>query len=103
MMNLPKLNNTTSIVIQSCSAVVIHNFCTIALFSTTDVKKLTKEIDTMVSFDHPNVMSLIGVSVDREMPFLIMPFMANGSILEYLKNHKEELLHTSEATAAEVC
>jgi len=57
----------------------------------------------MVSLDHPNVMSLIGVSVDREMPFLIMPFMANGSILEYVKHHKEERLHTSEATAAEVC
>ena len=57
----------------------------------------------MVSFDHPNVMSLIGVSVHREIPILIMPFMANGSVLEYVKHHKEELLHTSEATAAEVC
>ena len=67
------------------------------------MKRLTKEIDTMLSFDHPNVMPLIGVSVDRETPFLIMPFMANGSTLEYVKHHKKEHYHTSESTAAEVC
>ena len=57
----------------------------------------------MISFDHPNVMSVIGVSVDREIPFLIMPFMTNGSVLEYVKHNKEELLYTSEATEAQVC
>ena len=31
----------------------------------------------MLSFHHPNVMSLIGVCMDREMPLL--PFMNNGS------------------------
>jgi len=66
------------------------------------VEKLTNEIDTMLSFDHPNVMSVIGVSVDREVPLLIMPFMANGSVLEYVKHHKKELLYTSGATEAQV-
>ena len=66
------------------------------------MEKLTNEIDTMLSFDHPNVMSVIGVSVDRDVPLLIMPFMANGSVLEYVKHHKEELLYTSEATEAQV-
>ena len=51
----------------------------------------------MLSFDHPNVMSLIGVCLDGEMPLLIMPFMSNGSILDYMKHHKEELLLGSEA------
>lgn len=50
----------------------------------------------MLSFDHPHVMSLIGVSMDRDVPLLIMPFMANGSVLEYVKHHKEQLLHVSE-------
>jgi len=79
------------------------DFCTLALFSTTDVKKLTKEIDTLVSFAHPNVLSLMGVGDDSESTFLILPFMAKGSVLEYVKHHKEELLHTSEAIVAEVC
>ena len=42
----------------------------------------------MLSFHHPNVMSLIGVCMDGEMPLLIMPFMNNGSVLEYVKNKK---------------
>ena len=72
------------------------------MFSTSDVKKLTNEIDAMLSFDHPNVMPLIGVSVDREVPHLILPFMANGSVLEYVRHHKEDLLYTSEASETQV-
>ena len=56
----------------------------------------------MLSFEHPNVMSLVGVCVDGEMPLLIMPFMSNGSVLEYIRDHKKELLLTSEATHEEV-
>ena len=51
----------------------------------------------MLSFHHPNMMFLIGVCMDGEMPLLIMPFMSNGSVLEYGKNHKKELLMSSEA------
>ena len=56
----------------------------------------------MLSFQHPNVMSLIGVCLDGEMPLLIMPYMSNGSILEYVRHHKQGLLLTSEATDEEV-
>ena len=42
-------------------------------------------MSTMLSFDHINVMSLVGVCIDREMPLLIMPFMSNGSVLEYVR------------------
>ena len=50
-----------------------------------------KEVTTMLSFDHPNVMSLIGLCLDTGVPLIIMPFMANGSILTYVKSHKKEL------------
>ena len=56
----------------------------------------------MLNFEHPNVMSLVGVCVDGEIPLLIMPFMSNGSILEYVRHHKQELLLTSESTDEEV-
>ena len=56
----------------------------------------------MLFFDHPNVMSLVGVCPDGEMPLLVMPFMSNGSILEYVRHHKQELLLTSEATDEEM-
>ena len=56
----------------------------------------------MLSFGHPNVMSLLGVCLDGEMPLLIMPFMSNGSVLEYVRHHKKELLLTSAAKDEEV-
>ena len=46
----------------------------------------------MLSFNHANVMSLIGVCIDGGMPLLIMPFMINGSVLDYVRKHKGELL-----------
>ena len=69
----------------------LMTLCT-ALFSTDDLEKLAKEVSTMLSFKHSNVMSLIGVCIDGEMPLLIMPFMAKGSVLEYVRNNKDSLL-----------
>ena len=56
----------------------------------------------MLSFDHPHVMSLTGVCTEGQSPLLIMPFMSNGNVLEYVRHHKENLLLTSEATDSEV-
>ena len=55
----------------------------------------------MLLFEHTNIMSLIGVCIEGEMPLLIMPFMSNGSVLEYVKRNKEVLL-CSNAMATEV-
>ena len=65
-----------------------------ALFTQTDMERLAKEVSTMLSFEHTNVMSLIGVCIDGEMPLLIMPFMSNGSVLEFVKHHQDELFRT---------
>ena len=50
----------------------------------------------MVAFNHPNVMTLRGVCLDQESPLLIMPFMINGTALEYVKKNKESLLFADE-------
>ena len=43
----------------------------------------------MKKFNHPNVMNLIGVCIDvGERPYIVMPFMANGSLLTYLKKKR---------------
>ena len=73
-----------------------------ALVSSTEAKKLMKELTTMLSFDHPNVMSLIGMCLDREAPLIIMPFMLNGSVLEYVKQRKHELFLTTDNSETEV-
>ena len=47
----------------------------------------------MQSFKHPNVMSLIGVCKNLSGgPAVVMPFMANGSILHYLKKNRKNLV-----------
>ena len=56
----------------------------------------------MLSFKHPNVMSLIGVCFDGEMPLIIMPFMLNGCVLMYVKQRKEELHFNKQANQKDV-
>ena len=74
----------------------------LALFASSDVAKLIKEISIMLSFSHPNVMTMRGVCVDHECPLLIMQFMSNGSVLEYVKHQKEDLLLVNEANTMQV-
>lgn len=47
------------------------------------------ESEKMKKFNHPNVMNLIGVCIEvGKQPFIVMPFMANGSLLAYLKKER---------------
>ena len=57
------------------------------------MKNLLQECDKMSTFDHPNVLTLVGVCLDGgPAPFLIMPFMFNGSLLSYLKKKRDDLV-----------
>ena len=50
----------------------------------------------MHKFEHKNVLTLRGVCLDGgPAPYIIMPFMANGSLLAYLKNNRSTLLVSS--------
>ena len=43
----------------------------------------------MSKFKHTHVMGLIGVCVDGgSAPYIVMPYMANGSLLNYLKKER---------------
>ena len=56
------------------------------------VKDLLRECTKMIEFDHPNVLTLRGVCLDGgPAPYIIMPFMSNGSLLGYLKGNREML------------
>ena len=51
----------------------------------------------MKCFDHPNVFSLIGVCLDAgPAPYVVIPFMANGSLLHYLKRERKNVVLTSD-------
>ena len=56
------------------------------------VQDLLSECVKMKSFDHPHVMALKGVCLDGgPVPFIILPYMANGSLLSYLKRERPNL------------
>ena len=59
-----------------------------------DKDKLLKEVSLMLSFEHPNVMPLTGLTFDGETPLIIMPFMSKGSVLSHVREHRETLLLT---------
>ena len=68
---------------------------------------LLKECARMHKFDHPNVLKLSGVCLDGgPAPYIIMPFMANGSLLSFLKEERENLVldpGTPAADTVKVC
>ena len=57
-----------------------------------------KESLRMKSFQHCNIMGLLGVCLDAgPAPYLVLPFMTNGDLLSYLKTNREDLVLSYEA------
>ena len=75
---------------------------TLALSLVSDKEKILKEVTTMLSFAHPNVMSLIGVCFDEEVPLIIMPYMSKGTVLGYVKQNQEKLYFDIHSNQEEV-
>ena len=46
----------------------------------------------MKAFVHPHVMGILGICLDGQTPYVVMPFMANGNLQTYLRKHRIELL-----------
>ena len=40
----------------------------------------------MKAFMHPHVMGILGICLADQTPYIVMPFMANGSLHSYLRN-----------------
>ena len=58
-----------------------------------NIDDLLKECTKMSGFDHPNVLTLTGVCLDGgPAPYIIMPFMENGSLLSYLMKERDGLV-----------
>ena len=67
------------------------------------VRDMLKECSRMSTFDHVNVLTLKGVCLDGgPAPYIIMPFMANGSLLAYLKKNRKSLVISSEDANGDV-
>ena len=65
--------------------------------------KIFEESLTMSRFKHAHVMGLIGVCLDAgPAPYIVMPYMANGSLLHYLKRERNNLVFDEDADGDEV-
>ena len=72
-------------------------------FDQVQVVKFVEEIMKMSRFKHSHVMGLIGVCLDTgSAPYIIMSYMANGSLLKYLKKERNNLVIYGEMDEDEV-
>ena len=57
------------------------------------IEDLLKECAKMRELNHPNVLTLCGVCLDGgPAPYIVMPFMTNGSLLSHLKENRGSLV-----------
>ena len=57
--------------------------------------KFVEESLKMSHFQHSHIMGLIGVCLDAgPAPYIVMPYMANGSLLHYLRKKRDDLVFT---------
>ena len=64
---------------------------------------MVSEVSQMQDLSHPSVMSLVGVCVEASQgPSIVMPYMANGSLLDYLKRERKTLLLSFDAEVEEI-
>ena len=62
-------------------------------FDQKSATEMMKESEKMQDFEHLHVLIITGVCVDAgSTPYIVMPFMANGSLLAYIKKEKMSLV-----------
>ena len=65
--------------------------------------KFVEESLKMSRFKHAHVMGLIGVCLDAgSVPYIVMPYMANGSLLHYIKRERRNLVLAEDTDEDEV-
>ena len=63
------------------------------MYSQEEVDAMLEEGLKLKHFQHTNVLNLIGVCVEAgPAPYIVMPFMSNGSLLSYLRREKPALV-----------
>ena len=72
------------------------------LSSKQELRSLLNESLLMRRFDHPNIVGLLGVCFDTPdgYPYLILPYMINGNVRDYLKDKRVH--HTNTAVLPDV-
>ena len=76
---------------------IIHIFTlTEATYSnnSTDARKFLDEALRMREFDHPHILRLKGICMDKEdLPLVVLPYMKHGDLLSYIRNERNVSYH----------
>ena len=54
-----------------------------------ETDEFLREATRMKMFDHPNVLSLLGISVYEAKPCVLLPLMSHGDLRTYMRNNQE--------------
>ena len=66
---------------------------TLGFIDSYAIQDLLNECAKMKDFDNLHVMTLKGVCLDGgPVPYIVLPFMANGSLLTYLRKQRPNLV-----------
>jgi len=77
--------------------------CFLGFFDNEAIHALLEESVKMKEFNHPNLLTLIGVCVDAgPAPYIVMPYMAKGSLQSYLKKERHHLILSEKAEEEDV-
>ena len=80
------------IIIQSACRPVLLFFISflLGIESDAEMKSFFTECSVMQTLKHPNVLGLLGMCFDSPdgTPLMVLPFMANGNVKEYLKKYR---------------
>ncbi len=65
------------------------------LSSKDELESFFAESLLMKDFRHPNILELAGVCFDTPdgVPYIILPFMANGSLNDFLKKKRTHIIN----------
>ena len=67
-------------------------------FSSSAAEDFIKECNIAKNFDHPNVLSLIGVCIipEEAMPLMVMPYMHHGDVKSFVKSKRANSVKVKE-------
>lgn len=51
-----------------------------------DVTSFLEEAVVMKDFNHSNVLSLLGVAIEGNKPYVILPYMEHGDLKSYISD-----------------
>ena len=67
------------------------------------LKRFEREARVMAALDHPNLLKLLAVDREEEIPFLVMPFVEGRSLIAHLKARKRLTAREALPVLAQLC